>query len=95
MRHADTSRTSSRPQRGCSNDAVRQDGVRERAKESEPGADVSTPEKVIAAFDAKIDAVDFVKAKEDVLSYVTDVSELDIWSREFFRQMVRKIEFKS
>ena len=66
----------------------------ERAKESEPGADVSTPEKVIAAFDAKIDAVDFVKAKEDVLSYVTDVSELDIWSREFFRQMVRKIEFK-
>ena len=67
----------------------------ERAKESEPGADVSTPEKVIAAFDAKIDAVDFVKAKEDVLSYVTDVSELDIWSREFFRQMVRKIEFKS
>jgi hypothetical protein len=35
-----------------------------------------------------------VKAKEDVLSYVTDVSELDIWSREFFRQMVRKIEFK-
>ena len=67
----------------------------ERAKESEPGADVSTPEKVIAAFDAKIDAIDFVKAKEDVLSYVTDVSELDIWSREFFRQMVRKIEFKS
>ena len=67
----------------------------ERAKESEPGADVSTPEKVIAAFDAKIDAVDFVKAKEDVLSYVTDVSELDIWSREFFRQMVRKIDFKS
>ena len=65
----------------------------ERAKESEPGADVSTPEKVIAAFDAKIEAVDFEKAKEDVVSYLTDTSELDIWSKEFFRQMVRKIEF--
>ena len=67
----------------------------ERAKESEPGADVSTPEKVIAAFDAKIDALDFDNAKADVVQYVMDTSELDIWSREFFRQMVRKIEFKS
>jgi len=61
----------------------------------EPGADVSTPEKVIAAFDAKIDALDFDNAKADVVQYVMDTSELDIWSREFFRQMVRKIEFKS
>ena len=67
----------------------------ERAKESEPGADVSTPEKVVAAFDAKIDALDFDNAKADVVQYVMDTSELDIWSREFFRQMVRKIEFKS
>ena len=65
----------------------------ERAKESEPGADVSTPEKVIAAFDAKIEAVDFDNAKQDVVQYVMDTSELDIWSKEFFRQMVRKIEF--
>ena len=65
----------------------------ERAKESEPGADVSTPEKVIAAFDAKIEAVDFDNAKQDVVPYLTDLSELDIWSKEFFRQMVRKIEF--
>ena len=65
----------------------------ERAKESEPGVDVSTPEKVIAAFDARIEAVDFDNAKQDVVQYVMDTSELDIWSKEFFRQMVRKIEF--
>ncbi len=67
----------------------------ERAKESGPGVDVSTPEKVIAAFDAKIDIVDFDKAKEDVIPYQTDLSELDIWSKEFFHQMVRKMEFSS
>ena len=66
----------------------------ERAKESEPGADVSTPEKVIAAFDAKIESIDFDGAKLDVEPYLKDKSELDIWSRDFFHQMVRKMIFK-
>ena len=66
----------------------------ERAKESEPGADVSTPEKVLAAFDAKIESIDFDGAKLDVESFLKDRSELDIWSRDFFHQMVRKMVFK-
>ena len=66
----------------------------ERAKESEPGADVSTPEKLLTAFDAKIDALDIESAKLDVGQYLMDESELDIWSKDFFRQMVRKIVFK-
>ena len=66
----------------------------ERAKESEPVADVSTPEKLLAAFDDKIDALDIESAKLDVGQYLMDESELDIWSKDFFRQMVRKIIFK-
>ena len=66
----------------------------ERAKESEPGADVSTPEKLLAAFDAKIESIDFDGAKLDVEPYLKDKSELDIWSRDFFHQMVRKMTFK-
>ena len=65
----------------------------ERAKESEPKADVSTPEKLLAAFDAKIDAIDFERAKEDVVPFIGDIHELDIWSKDFFHQMVRKIRF--
>jgi len=65
----------------------------ERAKESEPGADVSTPEKVIAAFDEKIASIDFDGARADVEPYVVDKSELDIWSAEFFRQTVRHMKF--
>jgi len=67
----------------------------ERAKESGPGTDVSTPEKVLAAFDARIDAIDFAAAAEDVRGYMMDANEidLDIWSRDFFHQMVRKIVF--
>lgn len=65
----------------------------ERAKESAPEADVSTPEKVIATFDARIDTIDFENARADVEPYVMDRTELDIWSAEFFRQMVRMITF--
>jgi predicted nucleotidyltransferase component of viral defense system len=63
----------------------------ERAKESAPEVDVSTREKLIAAFDARIDAIDFEDAKRDVLPYLKDPSELDIWSRAFFKEYVRKI----
>ena len=65
----------------------------ERAKESAPEADVSTPEKVIAAFNARIDSIDFENARLDVEPYVMDKVELDVWCADFFRQMVRKIQF--
>lgn len=66
----------------------------ERAKESEPTADVSTRERLLATFDARIDAVDFANAREDVLPYLKDPSEVEIWSREFFREYVRRIRIK-
>jgi len=67
----------------------------ERAKESEPGADVSTPEKVVAAFDARIDQIDFAAAAEDVCGYLMESAKIDLdcWNRDFFHQMVRKITF--
>ena len=66
----------------------------ERAKESEPTADVSTREKLIAAYDARIDLIDFENAKQDVLLYLKDPSEVDIWSREFFKEYIRKTIIK-
>ena len=66
----------------------------ERAKESEPTADVSTREKLLAAFDARIDTIDFENAKQDVLPYLKDPKEVDIWSREFFKEYIRRIIIK-
>jgi len=66
----------------------------ERAKESDPTADVSTREKLLEAFDAQIDSVDFENAKQDVLPYLKDPTEVDIWSRAFFKEYVRKIVIK-
>jgi len=67
----------------------------ERAKESAPEADVSTPEKVIAAFDARIDAIDFDSAAEDVRGYLMESAKIDLdcWNRDFFHQIIRKMRF--
>ena len=66
----------------------------ERAKESEPTTDVSTREKLLATFDARIDTIDFENAKQDVLLYLKDPKEVDIWSREFFKEYIRRIIIK-
>ena len=54
---------------------------------------MASPEKVLAAFNARIDSIDFENARMDVEPYVMDKAELEIWCADFFRQMVRKIEF--
>lgn len=66
----------------------------ERGKESSPETDLSTPEAVIAAFDARIDSIDFDNAREDVLPYIADPAELELWNREFFHRIVRRIKFR-
>ena len=66
----------------------------ERAKESGTGVDVSTREALIAAFDERIDSLDFESAKTDVLPYLFNQDEIKIWGRDFFHQIVRKIRVK-
>jgi len=66
----------------------------ERARESEPTADVSSREALIETFDRRIDAIDFESARADVRPYVFDASELDIWDARFFKEIVRKIRIK-
>jgi len=65
----------------------------ERARQSAPETDVSTPEKVLAALDARIDEMDFPSAVEDVRGYLMDEAELEIWRSDIFHQLVRKIVF--
>lgn len=65
----------------------------ERGKESGPGVDLSTPEAVVAAFDARIDSIDFNSAREDVEPFIENISELKIWSRDYFKALVRQIKF--
>lgn len=65
----------------------------ERGRECAPGVDLSTPDAVVAAFDAKIDTIDFAAARDDVLPFIDDATELEIWGRDYFKAVVRQMKF--
>lgn len=40
----------------------------------------------------RFDAIDYGEAKEDVLSFIRDVSVIELWSAEFFKQITMNLE---
>ncbi len=49
-------------------------------------------EDIIELFDKKIDSLDIESAKKDIINFIKDSSQIDIWSKEFFREIVRRIK---
>ena len=41
----------------------------------------------------RIEHLDISRAKKDVEVFIADTSVLDIWSQEFFRDIIEQIEF--
>ena len=62
-----------------------------RAADTHPGADFSTPEALRAALLRRIGDVDFKAARSDVLPFIEDPRELDIWSREYFTALAMRV----
>ena len=42
----------------------------------------------------RIGVVDFVNAKLDAERFITDAYVLDIWSRDYFLELTRRLKFK-
>lgn len=63
----------------------------ERSRENAPSVDVSSYGALMDVFDKRIDSLDFDSARQDVIPYLHDKHEVDVWSCEFFHQLVHKI----
>lgn len=48
-------------------------------------------ERLIELLNDKIDRVDFASAKKDVLLMIKDASSVEIWSKEFFRDVIQRL----
>ena len=57
------------------------------------GSDVSK-EEFMQQLKGKLGNTDINLVKQDVLPYVDDSHELDIWSNEYFLQVADMVEFK-
>lgn len=47
--------------------------------------------QLINIFDKKIESLDIESAKQDIINFIKDPSSIEIWSKEFFKIIVRKI----
>ena len=43
-------------------------------------------------FEKRIDTIDWGKAKMDVRQFIKDENQIKIWSSEFFKELIQKIE---
>jgi len=51
-----------------------------------------THEDLLNLFEKKIAALDIDSAKADIINFIKDSSKVDIWSKDFFNQIVREIK---
>ncbi len=52
-----------------------------------------TKEDVLVLLTKRIDELDILAAKRDVMGFISDSKTLDIWSKKFFHQIANKVTF--
>ena len=51
-------------------------------------------EKIKELLAARFESIDYQQAKADVLPFIHDTNQLEIWSKDFFQQISQGLEFK-
>lgn len=54
----------------------------------------ASPQKIQELLNQKIESLDFDRVREDVIRFVQDPSLLDIWSKTYFLDLVKKLRYK-
>ncbi len=67
----------------------------ERAKEtSDWKEDLISETQILALLHEKIENVSIDKVKEDVIRFIASPEKLDIWSKEYFKQLIERMKFE-
>lgn len=56
--------------------------------------DIISKEQIIKLLDTKIESVSFNSIKEDVVRFIKNDDSLNIWSPEYFKDLIEKIKFE-
>lgn len=52
-----------------------------------------TEENLLELFEEKISSLDIESAKNDIVQFISDESKVDLWSKDFFKQVTAQIKF--
>jgi predicted nucleotidyltransferase component of viral defense system len=65
-----------------------------RAIESGNLEEVITPDALLELLRQKIELLNFDRVKEDVIRFIPEPGVLDIWSKTYFFEMIKKLKYK-
>lgn len=65
-----------------------------RAIESGDLEEVITPDVLLELLRQKIESLNFDRVKEDVIRFIPEPGVLDIWSKTYFLELVKKLKYK-
>ncbi len=51
-----------------------------------------SPKDLLNLFDQKIESLDINSAKDDIINFIRDSSQVELWSKNFFKQIIKKIQ---
>lgn len=52
-----------------------------------------TPQDLLKLFKQKIENLDVQSAQKDIINFIGDSSQIDLWSKDFFLQIIQRIQF--
>ncbi|MFN3696857.1 MAG: nucleotidyl transferase AbiEii/AbiGii toxin family protein [Pseudobdellovibrio sp.] len=68
--------------------------LEEKIKSSEHHIQLIDRDKLIELFENKISTVDWSQAKNDVYIFLKDKSQINLWSEDFFKALIQKIQIE-
>ncbi len=57
------------------------------------GPEVLTPDGILELYHSKLDSLDIDQARNDVQVFLSDPRSTDVWSKDFFRQVIKRVHF--
>lgn len=68
--------------------------LEEKIKSSEHHSQLLDRDKLIELFEKKISTVDWSQAKNDVYIFLKDKNQINLWSEDFFKALIQKIQIE-
>lgn len=74
--------------------AIKKSYLEEKMKASKALVEPLTRELLISLFEKRAEAVDWDQAKADVLGFLKDKNQVNLWSTSFFKELIQRVKLE-
>ena len=76
------------------NTPIKKSYLEEKMKTSGELNEPLTEKLLVELFEKRVDAIDWQQAKSDVLGFLKDQNQVNLWSADFFKAIIKKVKLE-